>query len=108
MAETQTRTYTVTGSPRLLDRFERLLALIHYAGAWGHSGRFGMPLDGDGPERIKIEPVPEERRKGVDRIGGVGYDVELAIDRGFSGVYVDRDRESRRAYTDDGEALRDD
>lgn len=52
----ETREYKVTGSPELLDRFEGLLSQLHYAGAVGHTGTFGMDLDGDGPERLTIEP----------------------------------------------------
>lgn len=103
---TETRTYTITASPSVLARFERLLALFHFASGWGHSGCFGMSLDGDGPERLQVEPEPRQYRKGVGEISNVGYDVELATDRGFAGLFEDSDRMRRWRYSDDGERLK--
>lgn len=87
-----TRIFVVkASSAQLMARFERLMALLHFSSSFGHSGTFGMPLDGDGNEKIRVtfeESMPGQElfRFGheVDLIGGVGYELELAIDGGMT------------------------
>lgn len=92
----ETRTYKITGDKGTLDRFEGLLNLLHWAVAFGHSGKIGMPLDGDGPESFTIEQ-PMDRRA-ADKVFGVGYDVELAFDESFSGIFTDKNRKPKWSY----------
>lgn len=54
---TETRTYTITASPDVLRRFERFLALLHYNA--GHSAIFGLQFDGDGRDRLTVDPPPD-------------------------------------------------
>jgi len=95
-----TKTFTVTASSEaLMRRFERFLALLHFNSGFGHCGTFGMPLDGDGSEKISVEELKAKHQKvslphEVELIGGVGYNVELAHDNGYCGVYKDPNRES--------------
>jgi hypothetical protein len=65
------------------QRFHRLLALLHYNSAWGHSSNFGMFLDGDGSDffKLKDESVIKAHRKGVDDL--TPNDVELAGEDSF-------------------------
>ena len=100
----ETRTYKISGEPQLLDKFERLLSMMHYASSWGHSGIFGMWLDGDGADRLNVSPVRTQARKGVEKIGCVGYHVELATDRGFSGTFIDWERKKKWNYKENGTA----
>lgn len=87
---TETRTFTVTGSPLILNRLTRLLALLHFASSYGHSGLFAMPLDGDGSEKVKVAGLSEALGFEVDCLFGVGYDVEIAYDKSYSGARLDR------------------
>ena len=99
------KTFTVTAEPAVMRKLERLLTLMHFATHWGHTGTFGMHLDGDGADKLGS---PNRRatstcRAGVSRITGVGYDVELATGSGFSGLFEDRVRSPGRwRYRDDG------
>jgi hypothetical protein len=52
-----TRTYTVTGSPLLLDKLEALLAQMSYNCHIGHSSYFGMFVDGDGADVIDVDEI---------------------------------------------------
>lgn len=100
-----TKTFTITASPKLIKRLERFLALIHFSSNWGHSGIFGMPLDGDGSDRIQVEPIDKNLRPGVDRVTGYGFGIELAMDHGFSGDHLSKDDKRRRPfYFDNGNA----
>lgn len=92
---TETKTFTITASPTLMRRIERFLALLHFNSSFGHSAIFGMALDGDGSEKVKVEPIDRRLASEVDCIGGVGYDIEIARDDSYSGYAVNRNRESR-------------
>ena len=98
------KTFTVTAEPAVMRKLERLLALMHFATHWGHTGIFGMHLDGDGADKLTVEGADlDSCRAGVSRITGVGYDVELATGNGFSGLFEDRVRHHRKwSYRDDG------
>ena len=102
----------VTDSSGLIQKFLRLMALLHRAGAVGHSGTFGMSLDGDGNERLLIESDDNNLfmrsvKKGADRVGSVGYDVELATTKGFSGWFRNVDRRCKWNFDDEGVSLND-
>ena len=96
---TTTRTYKITGDKETLDRFEGLLNLLHWAAAFGHTGKFGMPLDGDGCASFERED-PGDRQAAND-ILGAGYDVELAFDDSFSGFFMNRNRKNKWSYPRD-------
>lgn len=92
---TVTKTFTISASPDVMRRFERFLAFFHYNG--GHSGIFGMPFDGDGSDRMRIEPPPpllvdENNYSEVGKIGGTGLELEIANDNGYSALAIDRGR----------------
>ena len=55
--------FEVEGSEEVVTRLVRLLAAMHLASAWGASRWFGMPLDGDGPERLKVAASGFEKVK---------------------------------------------
>lgn len=92
-----TKTFTVTTSPELMARLERFLALLHFNSNFGHSGMFAMPLDGDGSEKIRVAELVGNAKlaRQVDLIGGVGYDIEVARSVGYSGRFIDRERDNR-------------
>lgn len=77
MTDTIKRTFTIETTPLLMRRFERFLAMLHHNSAWGHSGLFAMPLDGDGVEKIKVSPKPGFQDE-VCLVGGIGGAVEIA------------------------------
>lgn len=76
------KTFEIETSPDVMARFERLLAMMHYNSAWGHTATFAMPLDGDGADRMIVSPTPEHRTE-VGLIGGVGGSIEVAYDGSF-------------------------
>ena len=69
------------------------MALLHWNGKFGHSGTFAMFLDGDGSEELTVTPAPQHKNA-VDCIAGVGYDVEIAQDDSYTGLFTDRSRKS--------------
>ena len=90
-----TKIFEITTSPRLMKRIERLLSLLHFNSSFGHSGLFGMSLDGDGNEKVQISNLEKELGYEVDAIGGVGYDIEIATDRGYVGNFIDTKKKSQ-------------
>lgn len=85
------KTYVITATEDTIRKLEALLALMHYNG--GHSGTFGMDFDGDGHERLKVEPAPDESfRRLVHLIGGSGAAVEVAGEHSYRGIHLDRKR----------------
>lgn len=100
--EKETKTFTITAPPNVLRRIERFLALLHWNSAFGHSSIFAIPLDGDGPERVVVDPVPDYRAD-VDKLAGVGYDVEIAYEREYTGHFIDRLRPNGRWVARDGQ-----
>lgn len=94
MSKTETKVFTITASPDLIRRVERFLALLHFNSRFGHSGIFGMELDGDGHEKVTVEPIDARLAHEVDAIGGVGYGIELARDNSYAGKQINRDSRS--------------
>ena len=90
--EKQTKIFTITTSPDLMKRIERFLALLHFNSGFGHSGLFGMFLDGDGCEKVEVSDLDRNLRYEVEAIGGVGYHIEIAGSEGYGGRFVDSKR----------------
>ncbi len=95
MEEEITKTFTITTSPRIMGRIERFFALLHFNGRFGHSGTFGMGLDGDGADHVTVNPMDKKLSPEVNLLGGVGYDVEIARDDSYSGRFTDRNKPPR-------------
>lgn len=91
----ESKTFTITASPIVLRRIERFLALLHFNSRFGHSGLFAMPLDGDGNEKVHIQPIDKNLMRQVDLLGRIGYDVEIAGDVGYTGKFIDNNRENK-------------
>jgi len=65
----ETKTFTITASPSVHRRLERFLAFLHYNA--GHSTIFGMQFDGDGQDRVVMDPPPNPALAlPAQRIGG--------------------------------------
>jgi hypothetical protein len=90
-----TKTITITTDSTMMKRIERFLALLHYNSCFGHSGLFGMYLDGDGWEKVKVEGLDRRLALEVDAIGGVGYDIEIAQDNSYIGKFTQRNIEHK-------------
>lgn len=71
-----TKTFTITADPHTMKRFEKFLCFFHYNG--GHSGLFGMYFDGDGSDRLKVDPAPDKGTRDYARISYSGQDIEIA------------------------------
>lgn len=87
------KTYDIETSPMMHERIERFFAMLHHNSRSGHSGLFAMPLDGDGPEKVSISPVPRFNYE-AELIGGVGYHVEIAYDKSYGGWFADTKKAS--------------
>lgn len=89
MRSQATMHFTVTADQNTLERFSRLMWLLHYASAIGHSSYFGMPLDGDGQDRFyvtevdKISDAWHGKLKMEYQQAGGGGQLELAFDNCF-------------------------
>lgn len=92
MTEQITKTFTITTTPELINRLERFFALLHFNSNFGHSNLFGMWLDGDGPDRFKVDGVDVSLSPEVSAIGGVGYGMEIAGKDCYGGQFIDRNR----------------
>ena len=105
--QTETRTYTITSrSTELLDRIEALLCMIDHNSRTGHSGIFGMSLDGDGEDKVAVSGGRnlDRYRKMAGKIGDVGYDVEYVSSSGMTaGVFKNHDANHAWAYDAAGE-----
>lgn len=84
-----TKTYTITATPDTLLKFERFLAMMHWNR--GHSALFGMSFDGDGHERLKVDPEPPKR---PDHwlISRCGPELEVAYNDCYMSFHLNRDR----------------
>lgn len=97
--QAETRTFTITTSSRVMRRFERFLALLHFNSSFGHSALFGMALDGDGSEKVEVAEVDRTLCHEVDAIGGVGYGVEIACEDRYSGRFIEKSDTRSKYYT---------
>ena len=84
--------FTITAPEEVMDRLEAFLAFMHYNG--GHSGLFAMPFDGDGADKLKVEPPPPEKyRKPSGAIADAGGSVEIALGNGeYSSQFINYDK----------------
>jgi hypothetical protein len=71
------KTFTIKTTPDVMRRIERFFALLHWNSRHGHSGLFAMPLDGDGADKVTVEPTPGHAPE-VGLCGGIGGGVEIA------------------------------
>lgn len=96
MTKIETKTFTIVTSPEVMERIERLFALLHFNSNYGHSGIFAIPLDCDGTDKIVIEEMKDKKHLAyeVDAISSVGYDVEVARNANYGGYFIDRSRPS--------------
>ena len=79
MAYEITKTLTITSDPTTMKNLEKLLSQLHFNSHWGHSGCFGMYMDGDGNTTFDIEGFdPEQYREDVKNTMGQKRDVEIA------------------------------
>ena len=84
-------TLTIRATPDTLQKFLRFLALMHFNG--GHTGTFAMEFDGDGNERLSVDPpLPREMAAIAQRIGGSGMDVEEAHRWGYTAYSIAADK----------------
>ncbi|MDP4224858.1 MAG: hypothetical protein Q8910_00610 [Bacteroidota bacterium] len=91
-----TKTYEITFSNKdVFNRFERFLSLLHFNSGFGHSGLFGMSLDGDGSEKINVDRFDKRYMYEVDAIGGAGNGIEVALDNGYKIVPIDTNKECK-------------
>jgi hypothetical protein len=93
-----TKTFTITTSNQeTMDKFERFLCFLHYNG--GHSGIFGMAFDGDGSDRMKIEPAPPKDPRGYNDFGLVatGQELEVAYSTYYKSFDIDRTKHHYKA-----------
>ena len=91
MTNKETRVFEITTSPEVMHRIERFLALLHFNSGFGHSGLFGMSLDGDGNEKVEVKNLDSRLAYEVDAIGGVGYGIEIARSTSYTGKFINRD-----------------
>jgi hypothetical protein len=86
-----TEKFEITASPLVMERFKRFLTFLVHNG--GHSGIFGMYFDGDGADFLRTKPKLDRKyTKAMHAMAGVGVDVEIAGDDGYTGEFLDRDR----------------
>ena len=74
-----TKTLTITSDPTTMKNLEKLLSQLHFNSHWGHSGCFGMYMDGDGGATFDIEGFDTEQyREAVKNSQPNKRDVEIA------------------------------
>jgi hypothetical protein len=98
-----TKTFTITCSPKFMEKFERFLSMMYLYGRWGHSANIGIFVDGDGNENPIIEPINEtykKYRKDISLISGVGGELEQAQEDRFTVLFIDNSRNTW--YSKDG------
>lgn len=91
---TITKNFSITATPSVMKRFERFLCFLHYNG--GHSAVFGMPFDGDGSDRLRVDPAPEKVNQDHHLIANGGPELEIALDDCYKSFSLNR---NRRFYT---------
>jgi hypothetical protein len=95
---------SLTGTPDTLRKIQAFLALMHFN--QGHSGTFGIHFDGDGHERLTVDPAPHDSLKPlVDVMGGIGIGPEIAGEGSYS-CETRYDSGKRVRYIADKQGLR--
>jgi len=59
----ETRTYTVTSAPDMLDRLEKVMVTMSMLGGWGASREVRFGWDGDGADYLDVK---ELKKKSVE------------------------------------------
>jgi hypothetical protein len=93
-----TKTFTITtNNQETMDTFERFLCFLHYNG--GHSGIFGMEFDGDGSDRLKVDPAPAKDSRGYNdfSIINTGQDMEIACSSCYKSFPIDQNKHYYKA-----------
>ena len=96
MSKLYKKTYTITATKDTLHKFETFLAFMHFNG--GHMGLFAMPFDGDGHERLSVDPPIDESLREITKVSQVGADVEIAYEGSSDVAFIDWKR--TRAWRD--------
>lgn len=63
ISEHLTKTYKISGTPEVVHRLEKFLTAAEYLGGVGASRDVSTFIDGDGPDRPKVEGVSESDKK---------------------------------------------
>jgi len=89
-----TKTFEITASKEVMDRFERLISLLYYSSAHGFSSAFAMHLDGDGAGKFEVNPKPpSHHRKEISVLTKYGFDCYLAQSYGYSRLKLSKNQE---------------
>lgn len=91
-------TFTVRAAPEVLGRFVRLMVAMDLASGWGCSRAFGMPLDGDGPERFYLlgpqaRKVKRMIRDELNEATATGRSLVLADNASFSSFSLNHEED---------------
>jgi hypothetical protein len=62
----KTKSYTITATPDVLERFENFMRHLQYCSGVGHSTDVVMSIDGDGADRFKVKPDLGKPTRKVD------------------------------------------
>jgi len=74
----ETKTFTVTGDQITIKNLEKFLSQLHFNSHWGHSGCFGMYMDGDGATKFDVSGLNTEKyREAVKNVQVENMDVEI-------------------------------
>ena len=104
--EQETRTYKLTAEPEILNRIERLLALMYICGTWGASRTFQLSFDGDGADRIQVsKSTIRPYIKGAGAIISPGDGLISVNGPGFLGLRDGIDQKPKRRFGDDGSKI---
>jgi hypothetical protein len=85
-----TKTFTITASKEVMQRFEKFMCFLHYNG--GHTATFAMPFDGDGSDRFECDPPPDKGTRDWSHISDVGHEIEIALNDSCKSIPVDHCR----------------
>lgn len=103
------KTITIRCNEVVWAKLMYFFALLHHNG--GHSGVFGLAFDGDGNDRLTIDPEPamalrnefnsttttDDLRHMVGLSGDVGHELEYASESGYTIAAINRERSIYRA-----------
>lgn len=81
--DTEELAFEIKADEGTMERFKRLLAIMHRSSDVGHTGLFAMSVDGDGHEIFKVKSGVDysEYKEGMDDVAG--YSVEIAKSNGY-------------------------
>lgn len=90
-SETEKVTLTIEATPDAMKRLLNLLGAIQYNTGVGHSCSMGAFFDGDGPDKVWVEGLPDENKK-------LGADMASACSERSDGLVALIDTTSAVAY----------